>query len=224
MDCSMSAFPVSELALTQIHWGSDVMQPSHSLSLPSPHTLNPSQHELALRVRWPKYWSSSFSISPSNEYSGLISFRADWFDLLAVWVSIVYTHHSPNSSPPFPSWHPCIWSVIIFWSCLVKVKRKVFQLQLTLCDHMNCSPWNSPGYNTGESGLSLLQGIFPTQELIRGLLHCRQILYQLSYQRSPEVIYSWYNLSPFPSKSDFLLYTNAASCFIASPPYSIQLS
>ena len=177
-------------------------------------------NELALRVRWPKYWSSSFSISPSNEYSGLISFRIDWFDLLAVWVSIVYTHHSPNSSPPFPSWHPCIWSVIIFWSCLVKVKMKVFQLWLTLCDRMNYSPWNSPGYNTGEGSISLLQGIFPTQELIRGLLHCRQILYQLSYQRSPEVIYSWYNLSPFPSKSDFLVYTNAASCFIAGPPYS----
>ena len=136
MDCSMSAFPVSELALTQIHWGSDVMQPSHSLSLPSPHTLNPSQHELALRVRWPKYWSSSFSISPSNEYSGLISFRTDWVDFLAVWVSVVYTHHSPNSSPPFPSWHPCIWSVIIFWSCQSKWKWKSFS-----CDWLFVTTW-----------------------------------------------------------------------------------
>ena len=42
--------------------------------------------ELALRINWPKYWSFSFSISPSNEYSGLISFRIDWFDLLAVHI------------------------------------------------------------------------------------------------------------------------------------------
>ena len=47
------------------------------------------------------------------------------------------------------------------------------------------SPWNSPGQNTGVGSLSLLQGIFPTQELNQGLLHCRQILYQLSYQGSP---------------------------------------
>ena len=55
----------------------------------------------------------------------------------------------------------------------------------TLCDPMDCSPWNSPGQNTGVSSLSLLQPIFPTQESTRGLLHCRRILYQLSYQGSP---------------------------------------
>ena len=52
-------------------------------------------------------------------------------------------------------------------------------------NHGLCSPWNSPGQNTGVGSLSLLQWIFATQELNRGLLHCRQILYQLSYQRSP---------------------------------------
>ena len=58
---------------------------------------------------------------------------------------------------------------------------KVAQSCLTLCD----SPWNSPGQNTGVGSLSLLQWIFPTQELNRDLLHCRRILYQLSYQGSP---------------------------------------
>ena len=50
------------------------------------------------------------------------------------------------------------------------------------------SPWNSPGQNTGVSSLSLLQGIFPTQESNRGLLHCRRILYQLSYGGSPKIM------------------------------------
>ena len=53
---------------------------------------------------------------------------------------------------------------------------------MSLCDPMECSPWNSPGQNTGVGSLSLLQWIFLTQELNWGLLHCRQILYQLSYQ------------------------------------------
>ena len=64
------------------------------------------------------------------------------------------------------------------------LKVKVTQSCLTLCDH-GVSPWNSPGQNTGVLSLSLLQGIFLTQELNLGLLHCRQILYQLSYEGSP---------------------------------------
>ena len=67
----------------------DVIQPSHPLSSPSPPAFNLSQqqglfHELALHIRWPKYWHFSFSIRSSSEYSELISFRIDWFDLLAV--------------------------------------------------------------------------------------------------------------------------------------------
>jgi len=62
-----------------------------------------------------------------------------------------------------------------------KRKVKVAQSCPTLCDPMDC-PWNSPGQNTGVGSLSLLQGIFPTQESNRDLLHCRHILYQLSYQ------------------------------------------
>ena len=71
------------------HQVSDAIQPSHPLSSPSPPAFNLSQHqglfqESVLHIRWPKYWSFSFSISPSNEYSGLISFRMDWLDPLAV--------------------------------------------------------------------------------------------------------------------------------------------
>ena len=88
MDCSTPDFPVllqlPEFAQTHVH----LVQPPRPLSSPSPHALNLSQHqgisnESVLHIRWPKYWSYSFSISLSNEYSGLISFRIDWFDLLA---------------------------------------------------------------------------------------------------------------------------------------------
>ena len=93
VDCSTPGFPIfhqlSELAQTHVHWVSDAIQPSHPLPPLSPPALNLSQHqgfsnESVLYIRWPKYWSFSFSIGPSHEYSGLISFRMDWFDLLAV--------------------------------------------------------------------------------------------------------------------------------------------
>ena len=74
---------------THVHWVGDAIQPSHPLSSPSPPALNLSQHQVfsnesALHIRWPKYWSLSFNISPSNEHPGLISFRMDCLDLLAV--------------------------------------------------------------------------------------------------------------------------------------------
>ena len=93
MDSSTPGFPVHhqlpELTQTHVHWVGDAIQPSHPLSFPSPPTFNLSQHqglfsESVLRIRWPKYWSFSFNINPFNEYSGLISFRIDWLDLLAV--------------------------------------------------------------------------------------------------------------------------------------------
>ena len=90
MDCSTPDFPVlhylTEFSQSHVHGVSDNIQPSHSLSLLLP-SIFPSirvfPNELALRIRWPEYWSFSFSTSLSNEYSGLISFRTDWFDLLA---------------------------------------------------------------------------------------------------------------------------------------------
>ena len=69
-----------------------------------------------------------------------------------------------------------------------KVKVKVIPSCLTLQPHGLHSPWNSPGQNTGVGGLSLLQGIFPTQGSNPGLPHCRWILYQLSYQGSPRIL------------------------------------
>ena len=84
MDCRTLGFPVlhclTEFAQTHVHWVSDAIQPSHPLSPTSPLALFfPSIriffNELALHIRWPKYWSFSFSISPSNQYSGLISLR-----------------------------------------------------------------------------------------------------------------------------------------------------
>ena len=93
MDCSMPGLPVHhqlpELVQTHVHWVGDAIQPSHPLLLPFPPTLNLSQHrglsnESVLHIRWPKYWNFSFNISPSDEYSGMISFRMDWLDFLAV--------------------------------------------------------------------------------------------------------------------------------------------
>ena len=88
MDCSTPGFPVHhqllELAETHVHWIGDAIQPSHPL-LPSIFpSIRVFSNELALHIRWPKYRSFSFSISPSNEYSGLISFNIGWFDLLAI--------------------------------------------------------------------------------------------------------------------------------------------
>ena len=89
MNCSMPGFPalhyLPEFAQTHVHWVEGAIQPSHPLLSPFLPAFNLSQHQsLWVCIRWPKYWSFSFSISPSNEYSGLISFRMDWLDLLAV--------------------------------------------------------------------------------------------------------------------------------------------
>ena len=78
---------LQELAQAHVHWVSDAIQPARPWPSASPPVFNLSQYqgnESALPIRWPQYWSFSFSISPSNEYSGLISFQIDWFDLLAV--------------------------------------------------------------------------------------------------------------------------------------------
>ena len=109
MDCSTPGFPVHhqlpEPIQTHVHHVIDANQPSHPLSSPSPSALNLFQHqglfsESVLHIRWPKYWSFSFSISPSNEHSGLTSFRMDWLDLLAVQGTLksLLQHHSSKAS------------------------------------------------------------------------------------------------------------------------------
>ena len=94
-----------EFTHTHVHQVGDAIQPSHPLSSPSPPAFNLSHisvfsNESVLCMRWPKYWSFNFSISPSNEYSGLIFFRMDWLDLLAVQGTLksLLQHHSSKAS------------------------------------------------------------------------------------------------------------------------------
>ena len=94
-----------ELVQAHVHWVGDATQPSHPLlSLLLLPSIFPSirvfPNESALHIRWPEYWSFSFSISSSNECLGLISFRMDWFDLLAVQGTLksLLQHHSPKAS------------------------------------------------------------------------------------------------------------------------------
>ena len=94
-----------ESTQTHVHWVSDAIQPSHPLLSPSPPALDLSQHQglfkwVALCIRWPKYWSVSFNISPTNEHPGLISFKMDWLDLLAVKGTLkgLLQHHSSKAS------------------------------------------------------------------------------------------------------------------------------
>ena len=97
--------PTPEFTQTHVHRVSDAIQPSHPLSSPSPPAPIPPSirvfsNESTLCMRWPKYWSFSLSISLSNEHPGLISFRIDWLDLLAVQGTLksLLQHHSSTAS------------------------------------------------------------------------------------------------------------------------------
>ena len=121
LECSIPSFPVHhqvlELAQTYVCWVCDAIQPSHPLSSPS-HlpsiipNIRVFYNESVLCISWPKYWTFSFSISPSNEYSGLISFRIDWFVLLEVQRTLksLLQHHNSKA--------------LILW-------RSVFMIQLS---------------------------------------------------------------------------------------------
>ena len=108
-DCNTPGLPVNhqllEFTQTHVYRVSDAIQPSHPLSSISPSSFKLSEHQglfkwVSSLHRWPKYWSFSFSISPSNEYPGLISFRMDWLDLLAVQGTLksLLQHHSSKAS------------------------------------------------------------------------------------------------------------------------------
>ena len=139
MDWSMPGFPVPqhllELAQTHVHWVDDAIQPSHPLLSPSLASVFPSirvfSNELSLCIR-PKYWSFSFSISPFNEYSGLISFSIDWLDLLTVQGTLksLLQHHSSKASIPtrmatskvgwnFVSYPPCLAHCLVHSQCTI---------------------------------------------------------------------------------------------------------
>ena len=126
MDCSTPGFPIlpclPEFAQIHVHWVGEAIQPSvlcHPLLLlPSIFpSIEVFSNESALSIRWPKYWSFGFSISPSNEYSGLISFLIDWFDLLAVHGSLkglssttIWKHQCFGTQPSlWSNSHICTW-------------------------------------------------------------------------------------------------------------------
>ena len=113
MDCSTSGLPVHhqfpEFTQTHVHWVGDAIQPSHPccplLLLPSIFPSNRVfSNESILCIRWSKYWSFSFSTSPSKEYSGLISFRMDWLDLLAIQGTLKSFLQHRSSKASILSW------------------------------------------------------------------------------------------------------------------------
>ena len=119
MDCSTPGFPVHlefwEFTRTHVRRVGDAIQPSHPLSSPSPPAFHISQHQVfsydsVLNIRWPKYRSFSFSISASSEYSGLISFRMAWLDLLSALGNLKspIQHHSSKASI---HWHSPLFTV-----------------------------------------------------------------------------------------------------------------
>ena len=111
---------------THVCWVGDAIQPSHPCHpLLLPPSIFPSirvfSNESALRITWPKYWHFSFSISPSSEYSGLISFRMDWLDLLAVQGTLnnLLQHHSLKASI---LWHSAFFVVQLSYSYITTGK------------------------------------------------------------------------------------------------------
>ena len=109
MNCSMPRLPVHhqllEFTQTHVHLVGDAIQPSHPLSslsppAPIPPSIRVFSNESTLRMKWPKYWSFSFSISPSNAHPGLTSFRMDWLDFLAVQGTLksLLQHYSSKPS------------------------------------------------------------------------------------------------------------------------------
>ena len=113
-----------KLAQTHVHWVGAAVLPSHPLSPPSPPAFSLSSirvfsNELTLGIRWPKYWNFSFSISPSNEYSGFYFFRIDWFDLFAFQViqeSPIARHFKSVNSLEFSLLYgPTLTSLHDYW-------------------------------------------------------------------------------------------------------------
>ena len=171
------------------------VMPSNHLILCHPFLFLPSifpsinvfSNESAFRMRWPKYWSFSFSISPSNEHPGLICFRIDWLDLLAVQGTLksLLQHHSSKASilRCSGSFKVQLSHPYMNTSKTVALTRRTFvhfpvcmHAKSPLCDPTDCSlPGASvhryfPGQNTGVGCHALLQGIFPTQGSNPGLL------------------------------------------------------
>ena len=146
LDCGTPGFPVHhqfpELTQTHVHWVGDAIQPSHPLCSPSCPTIRVFSNESVLRIRWPKYWSFSFSISPSNE--GLISFRTDWFDA-------VYTARWPIglwiSYPSGQLGKALFWPALSeeFWTAELLILSSI----VSLCPYSPSFPWVDSSSRTG---------------------------------------------------------------------------
>ena len=128
------------------------------LLLPIFPSIGVFSNESVLRIGWPKYWSFRFSIDPSN--------IQDWIFPPSICDKVMANNSMTQQSQ--------------YWAC-----ESCLVMSDSLQPHGLYSPWKSPGQNTGVG--SLLQEVFPTQGLNLGLLHCRQILYQLSHQESPRI-------------------------------------
>ena len=161
MNCSTPGLPVHhqlpEFTQTHVHWVSDAIQPPHPRSSPSPPAPNLSQHQSLFQ--WvnsshevAKYWSFSFSISPSNEHPGLISFRMNWLDFLAVQGTLksLLQHHSSKASVLRRSafftvqlWHPYMTTgktiALTRWTLVSKVMSLLFNMLSRLV--ITFPPW-----------------------------------------------------------------------------------
>ena len=145
MDCSKPGFPITiSWSLLKLMSSESVM-PSNHLILCLPPLLLPSifssirvfSNKLLLHIRWPNHWSFSFSISPSNEYSGLISSRIDWFNLLAVQGTLksLLQHHSSKASI---LWHSAFFIVQLSHPYMTTGKKHSFDYT-DLCRQSNVS-------------------------------------------------------------------------------------
>ena len=154
MNCGTSGLPVhcqlAEFTQTHVHWVSDAIE---HLILCHPLILLPSifpsirvfSNESALLIRWPKYWSFSLSISPSKEYSGLISFRMDWLDLLAVQGMLKNLQH--HSSKTSIIWHSALFIVQLSHPYMTTGKttaltRWTFVAKQCVCYLICCLDWS----------------------------------------------------------------------------------
>ena len=141
MDCSMPGLPVHyqlpEFTQTHVRWVGDVIKPSHPLSSPSPlASIFPSirvfSNESALRIRWPKYWRFSFNINPSNEHSGLISFRMDWFLRIAIVKSWLCDRHFIHQLCKH-----YLLIIAVLWGiyCFLVLQMKKLRLKRLICQN-----------------------------------------------------------------------------------------
>ena len=123
------------------------------------------------------YLSIDLSISVSLYLSIYLSISVSTCVYICISLQAIFKSRKNNK-----------WENFHFLNCVANESESCSVVSDSMQPYGLCSPWNSPGQNTGVGSLSLLQGIFPTQGLNPGLPHCRQILYQLSHKRSPRIL------------------------------------